>query len=195
MPGATKARRVAAPTPIRRDLLEDTVWTEVPRWLEDPALIQAELTRRLEAARTSDPAKQNQDRIMRELLQTQRRAERLLTAYQEDLWSLDELRRRMPELRQRESRLKAKLDSLSAQLADQASYMRFAHTLGEFLERLRTQTQGLGVLERQRVVRHACQGSRRRQRQHCDPAFDSDLESPLRRTRGIARSAHACRWR
>ena len=138
---------------IRLDLLEDTVWTEVARLLEDPALIQAELTRRLEAARTSHPAKQNQDRITRELLLAQRRVERLLTAYQEDLLSLDELRRRMPELRQRETRLKAELESLSAQLADQATYLRLAHTLGEFLERLRTQVQGLDVLERQRVVR------------------------------------------
>lgn len=139
--------------PIRLDLLEDTVWTEIARLLEDPTLIQAELTRRVEAARTSHPAKQNQDRITRELLQTQRRVERLLTAYQEDLLSLDELRRRMPEVRQRETRLKAELESLSSQLVDQATYLRLAHTLGEFLERLRTQVQGLDVLERQRVVR------------------------------------------
>ena len=139
--------------PIRLDLLEDTVWGEVARLLEDPTLIQAELTRRVDAARTSHPAKQHQDRIARELLQAQRRVERLLTAYQEDLLSLDELRRRMPELRQRETRLKAELESLSSQLADQATYLRLAHTLGEFLARLRTQVQGLGVLERQRVVR------------------------------------------
>ena len=139
--------------PIRLDLLEDTVWTEVARLLEDPALIQAELTRRVEAARTSHPAKQNQDRIARELLQAQRRSERMLTAYQEDLLSLDELRRRMPELRQREERLKAELESLRTQLADQATYLRLAHTLGEFLERLRAHAQGLDILERQRVVR------------------------------------------
>jgi site-specific DNA recombinase len=139
--------------PIRLDLLEDTVWTEVARLLEDPALIQAELTRRVEAARTSHPAKQHQDRTSRELLQAQRRVERLLTAYQEDLLSLDELRRRMPELRQRETRLTAELESLNAQLVDQATYLRLAHTLGEFLERLRTQARGLDVLERQRVVR------------------------------------------
>ena len=144
--------RCSAP-PIRLDLLEQTVWAEVARLLEDPALIQAELTRRVEAARTSHPAKQHQDRTARELLQAQRRVERLLTAYQEDLLSLNELRRRMPELRQRETRLKAELESLSAQLVDQATYLRLAHTLGEFLERLRTQVQGLDVLERQRVVR------------------------------------------
>jgi DNA-binding transcriptional regulator WhiA len=33
------------------------------------------------------------------------------------------------------------------------TYLRLAHTLGEFLERLRTQARGLDVLERQRVVR------------------------------------------
>jgi hypothetical protein len=56
-------------------------------------------------------------------------------------------------LRQRETRLKAELESLSTQLADQATYLRLAHTLGEFLERLRTQVRSLDVLERQRVVR------------------------------------------
>ena len=139
--------------PIRLDLLEQTVWNEVARLLESPELIQVELTRRVEAARTSHPARQHKDKITRELVQSQKGAERLLTAYQEDLLSLEELRRRMPELRQRETRLKAELESLNTRLTDQATYLRLAHTLGEFLERLRTQVQGLDVLQRQRVVR------------------------------------------
>jgi hypothetical protein len=111
-------------------------------------LIQFELTRRFEAAQTAHPAKQHQDRISRELVQLQRRAERLLTAYQEEL-----LDRRMPALRQRETRLKAELESLRNQLADQSACLRLAHTLNEFLERLRTQAQTLDVLARQRIVR------------------------------------------
>jgi site-specific DNA recombinase len=138
---------------IRLDLLEDTVWAEIARLLEEPELIQAEINRRVEAARTSHPAKQHKDRVMRELLQVDRRVERLLTAYQEELLSLDELRRRMPELRQRELRLKAELASLDDQLGDQATYLRLAHTLGDFLGRLRTQVQDLDVLQRQRIVR------------------------------------------
>jgi site-specific DNA recombinase len=139
--------------PIRQDLLEDIVWREVARLLEDPMLIEAELTRRLEAAQTAHPAKRHQDRIVSELVQLQRRAERLLTAYQEELLDLDELRRRMPALRQRETRLKAELESLRDQLADQSACLRLAHTLNEFLERLRTQAQNLDVLARQRIVR------------------------------------------
>lgn len=59
----------------------------------------------------------------------------------------------MPELRQRETRLKAELESLNGQLADQGNYLRLTHTLGEFLQRLHTQAQNLDVLERQRIVR------------------------------------------
>lgn len=139
--------------PIRQDLLEDSVWREVARLIEDPALIQAELARRLEAARRSDPAKQHQDRIARELLQVQRRMERLLTAYQEELLDLDELRRRMPVLRRHEARLKAELGSLDSQLAQQSTWLHLAHTLNEFLERLRSQAHSADVLTRQRIVR------------------------------------------
>ena len=37
--------------PIRQDLLDQIVWQEVVRLIEDPTLIQAELDRRLDAAR------------------------------------------------------------------------------------------------------------------------------------------------
>ena len=59
----------------------------------------------------------------------------------------------MPALRQRETRLKAELESLRDQLADQSACLRLAHTLNEFLDRLRTQAQTLDVLARQRIVR------------------------------------------
>ncbi len=45
--------------PIRQDLLDQLVWTEILRLLEDPTLIQNELNRRLEAARDSNPIQSN----------------------------------------------------------------------------------------------------------------------------------------
>ena len=88
--------------PVRQDLLDHVVWSEVVRLLEDPALILRELERRLAAARTSDPTRQREKALQRELTRTRKAIDRLLTAYQEELLSLDELRGRMPELRQRE---------------------------------------------------------------------------------------------
>jgi len=139
--------------PIRLDLLEPVVWAEIVRLLEDPALIQTELNRRLDAARDSNPAKRHEADLTRELAQVHQRMERLLTAYQEDLLSLDELRRRMPGLRQREQCLRAELEALHTQLADQTAYLRLAQTLGEFLSRMRCNVQALDVLERQRIAR------------------------------------------
>ncbi len=139
--------------PIRQDLLDHRVWTEVIRLLEDPSLIQAELDRRLEAARHSSPTQRRLDTLDRESLQVRRRMERLLTAYQEELLSLDELRTRMPALRQREQAVHAELQALNAQSADLAAYLRLAQTLSAFLTRLRATAQTLDIRDRQRIMR------------------------------------------
>jgi len=76
-----------------------------------------------------------------------------MTAYQEDLLSLDELRNRMPDLRQRERAMHAELQSIGTQEQDRAAYLRLAETLSAFLGRLRFSAEKLNVLERQRIVR------------------------------------------
>jgi site-specific DNA recombinase len=139
--------------PIRQDLLDQLVWTEVVRLLEDPTLIRAELNRRLQAARESSPVRRRQESLERDLTRVRKSVERLLTAYQEELLSLEELRRRMPELRQREQALQAELQSLHTQIADRTAYLRLAETLSAFLGRLRESARTLDVLERQRIVR------------------------------------------
>jgi site-specific DNA recombinase len=108
--------------PIRQDLLDQVVWQEVIRLIEDPTLIQAELDRRLDAARAAGPMKRRQDSLERELIRVSKSMGRLLTAYQEDLVSLDELRCRMPELRAREQATRAELQAIIDQTADRMSF-------------------------------------------------------------------------
>jgi len=76
-----------------------------------------------------------------------------MTAYQEDLLSLDELRSRMPELRQREKAMHAELQSIASQTQERAAHLRLAETLSAFLSRLRASANTLDVNERQRIVR------------------------------------------
>jgi len=78
--------------PIRQDLLDEVVWREILKLLESPRLIQEELERRLAAARNASPAKQREENLQRELARVRKSMERLMTAYQEDLMSLDDLR-------------------------------------------------------------------------------------------------------
>jgi site-specific DNA recombinase len=138
---------------VRQDLLDEVVWTEVVRLLEDPTLIQQELDRRLVAARSADPTKKRESVLQRELTRVGKSIERVLTAYQEDLLSLEQLRERMPSLRQREQTLRAELRAIADQTNDRAKFLRLAETLGAFLARLRSAATTLDVIERQRIVR------------------------------------------
>ena len=139
--------------PVRQDLLDEVVWREVIRLLEDPTLINEELERRLAAAKDAAPSKRREETLNRELVRLQKSIERLTTAYQEDLLSLDELRQRLPALRQREGANRAELQSITDQIATRAAYLRLAQTLTAFLNRLRESADTLDVAERQRIVR------------------------------------------
>jgi site-specific DNA recombinase len=101
--------------PVRQDLLDEVVWTEVVRLLENPQLIQSELERRLAAAREADPTKRHEEALRRELVRIHKSIDRLLTAYQEGLLALDELRERMPNLRRREQADNAQLQAIANQ--------------------------------------------------------------------------------
>jgi site-specific DNA recombinase len=139
--------------PVRQELLDETVWTEVIRLLEEPTLIQQELDRRLTAARAADPTRQREQALHRDLVRVGKSIERLLTAYQEALLSLEQLRERMPGLRQREQTLRTELQAVTDQTRARAAYLRLAETLSAFLARMRVAAETLDITERQRIVR------------------------------------------
>src|ERR1019366_5103283 len=138
---------------VRQDLLDQIVWAEVIKLLEDPTLIQQELDRRLAAARASDPTKKREQSLQRELAHVGKGIERILSAYQEALMSIEQLRERMPALRQRDQALRAELQAIADQGNDRAAFLRLAETLTAFLARLHGAAGTLTILERQRIVR------------------------------------------
>jgi site-specific DNA recombinase len=138
---------------VRQELLDQVVWAEVVRLLEEPALIQQELDRRLEAARASDPTRKREQSLQRECNHVGKGIERLLNAYQEGLLSIEQLRERMPALRQRQQTLRAELQAIADQTNDRVAFLRLAETLTAFLARLRSAAETLSVIERQKIVR------------------------------------------
>jgi site-specific DNA recombinase len=139
--------------PIRQDYLDSFVWTEMLRLLDDPALIQAELDRRMEAAKRADPLRKRGESLQREQVRIQKNIDRLVTAYQESLVTLEQLRQRMPDLRRQEQAVQSELVSLAEAAADQSKYLRLVETLGEFRGRLRARAGSLVVGERQKILR------------------------------------------
>ena len=139
--------------PVRQDLLDEIVWNEVIRLLEDPTLIENEISRRLDTARQSDPARQRVKDLDRTLARIRKAIDRLLQAYQEDLITIDELRARMPELRKQEKAVSAEWQSVVSQAREKETWLKLTETLTGFLTRLQESAETMDVEERQRIVR------------------------------------------
>jgi site-specific DNA recombinase len=77
----------------------------------------------------------------------------MVTAFSEQLITIDELRARKPDLRARETGLKDQIDALDAQAADRDAYLKLADDLEGFLARLRASSATATTQDRQRVLR------------------------------------------
>jgi site-specific DNA recombinase len=95
--------------PIRQDYFDELIWQELLRLLDDPALIQTEIERRMEQAKQAEPQRKREEHLRREQMRLQKNIDRLLTAYQEELVTLEQLRQRMPELRRQQQTLQSEL--------------------------------------------------------------------------------------
>ena len=145
--------RVCNNQPVRLAEVDELVWARVLGLLEDPALIQAEIDRRLQTMRATHPAAGRRDALERDLTRAQTALRRLLDGYQEQLITLEELRARSPELRKREAAVQAQLDALDAELHDAETYLKLTETLDGFRTRLTANAESLTVEQRQHIVR------------------------------------------
>jgi site-specific DNA recombinase len=145
--------RVCHNQPVRADYLDTVVWDHIAGLLADPALIRAEISKRLEQARTAGPVTSQRKRLEAALAKATAAITAMIEALSEQLITIDELRARMPHLRARQANLRGQLDALDAQAADRDAYLKLADDLEGFLARLRTSTATTTVEDRQRVLR------------------------------------------
>ena len=145
--------RVCGNQPVRADYLDTVVRDHITALLADPALIRAEISKRLDAARTADPATRQRNRLELELAKAATSITAMIEAFSEQLLTIDELRAKMPHLRARQANLRGQLDALDAQAADRDAYLTLAGDLEGFLAQLRGNATTATVEDRQRVLR------------------------------------------
>jgi site-specific DNA recombinase len=145
--------RVCHNKPVRADYLDQVVWDHITGLLAGPALIRAEIERRLTQARASDPVTRQRKQLELALAKATTAITAMIEAYQEQLITIDELRARMPHLRAREQNLRSQIGALDAQAADRDAYLKLADDLEGFLTQLRGKAATASTEERQRVLR------------------------------------------
>jgi site-specific DNA recombinase len=155
--GSDGYRRLNGPVcsnrPIRQDYLDTFVWSEIIRLLEDPGLIQTEIDRRREAAQKADPLRKREEELRREQARVDKSSERLVTAYQEGLLTLPQLRQRMPALQKQTQAVESELQSLKMAAVDEAKYLQLAESLAGFRSKLRVRAEALDIVVRQQILR------------------------------------------
>ncbi len=155
--GSDRYRHLKGPVctnrPIRQDALDQLVWTEVLRVLDDPTLIDAEIARRRAVARTADPRRTRTAELQREQARLEQSGERLLSAYQDGLATLAQLRQRMPTLQKQSRAIAAELHALELAAVDDTRYLQLADTLAGFRAKLRARAETLDIHERQQILR------------------------------------------
>ena len=145
--------RVCHNKPVRADYLDTVVWDHITALLADPALIRAEISRRLEQARASDPVTRQRKQLDLALAKAATAVTVMIKAFSEQLITIDELRARMPHLRAREASLRSQIEALDAQAADRDAYLKLADDLDGFLAQLRGNAATASTYERQQVLR------------------------------------------
>ena len=148
-----EAGRVCANKPVRADYLDTVVWDHLTALLADPALIRAEIDKRLQGARAADPAARERQRLEAALSKAVNGITRMIEAFGEQLITIDELRARMPDLRARETNLRNQIQALDAQLADREAYLALAADLEGFLTQLHARAETSTLDERRRVLK------------------------------------------
>ena len=155
--GSDGYRRLRGPVctnrPIRQDYIDQFVWDEIIRLLEDPTLIQSEIDRRRAVAQNADPFRKRQDDLRREQVRIEKNSERLITAYQEGLVTLTQLRQRMPALQKQAQAVGTELRSLEMAEVDNARYLQLSENLAGFRSKLRSRADTMDITVRQQILR------------------------------------------
>ena len=89
----------------------------------------------------------------RDQARVEKSSERLVTAYQEGLLTLAQLRQRMPPLQKQTQAVESALQSLKMAAVDEAKYLQLAESLAGFRSKLRVRAEVLDIAVRQQILR------------------------------------------
>jgi site-specific DNA recombinase len=139
--------------PIRVEDVDEAVWTQLKRLLEDPLLVRAELERRRDEGLRANPIEQRRQRVEHDIQRVNQQIDKLLDAYQEGLLGLGELRQRMPALRKKQAAAQKELENAHWQALAEEQLRQLDQSLETFLGHLKQSARNLTVADKQKIIR------------------------------------------
>lgn len=138
--------------PVRQDYLDNVVWEQVLILLQDPALIQKEINKRVEETRKISPLLRQKGAIEKQRTKLLKSMDKLLDAYQEGLIPISELRKRMPELQKKVNAVNGELENLKANELSLDQRLQLLDTQS-FTDHVVQNVNQLDVKEKKKILR------------------------------------------
>ncbi len=140
---------------LRSDELDELVWGEVRRHLENPVLISEGYARLQVRAESpgDDGLADDVAALKKQLAELDREEHRLLDAYQAGLVDLDQLRQRQGRLRQRRAHVNGSIEVLQTERQTAQEQAQLQADLATFVDRICGPLATLDFEARQRLVR------------------------------------------
>lgn len=142
--------RVCANLPVRTDLLDQVVWSEVCTLLQDPQRLEQEYQRRLLAPRQE---KDDLTALQIQMSKVRQGVARLIDTYTEGFIEKQEFEPRIRRLRQRLADLEEKAQKLSAAVAQQAELRLVITRLEEFAAKVKDGLAGTDWFTQRELIR------------------------------------------
>ncbi len=145
-------QRLCTNKPVRTDMLDEAVWSDVRALLNEPERIEQEYERRLHDPAETDGSPTAAG-LATAIRQVERAIDRLVDAYQDGLLSREDFEPRIRQARQKLDRLKAEAETEAAQAVDRRELRLVIGRIEEFARRVH---DGLGRADgalRREIVR------------------------------------------
>jgi len=133
--------------------LDELVYSEVIKLLQDPSLIRQELQRREKESKDIEEVKRQEISIKKELENLKKERERLLDAYQGGIIDLEGLSQRSQGLDKRRKEIDKNLMALQATRLGKEMGTNWEKAFETTLERIRSSASGLSFKDKQHLVR------------------------------------------
>lgn len=138
---------------ISQSQLDELIWKEVVDLLCNPQLLEYELSRRIDNCPQKKEISEQMKIIDKEIEVLNKKCNRLLDAYQEELLSMKELKERSVKITNRRNELKKERQNLEAYFVNQEKQATLELTLAHFREKVVENSEDLSVLDKQKILR------------------------------------------
>ena len=149
-----KGGRVCAAHPVRMEALDDLVWEQTCKLLQQPELVLQEYTRRTQKKqRQQQEVKELLAKKKREIKQRDLEKERLLDLYQTGQVGLKEIELRLKSLRAKITKLHAECALVEKDAKEEHHRFQLIEQFATFTQRMTTNLSTLAFAERKQIVR------------------------------------------